>query len=126
MAPCYLTLQAEIPAPPAKKKTVEMAQGKWAEILIHTDRVTKVRKKTVLSRFVVYSTSPVFETTMSELLISYEYGMHFAQTRTKWLQWQQGCVVCSLISMTGRCPLRKFQGIERIRLVFVFFVSLFS
>ncbi|CAM9366518.1 unnamed protein product [Hapterophycus canaliculatus] len=32
------------PAPPRKKKTVEMAQGKWAEILIHTDRVTKTVK----------------------------------------------------------------------------------
>lgn len=33
------------PAPSRKKKTVELAQGKWAEILIHTDRVTKVGKE---------------------------------------------------------------------------------
>ncbi|CAM9507386.1 unnamed protein product [Scytosiphon promiscuus] len=32
------------PAPPRRQKTVEMAQGKWAEILIHTDRVTKTVK----------------------------------------------------------------------------------
>ncbi|CAN0135760.1 unnamed protein product [Pylaiella littoralis] len=32
------------PAPPRKKKTVEMAQGRWAEMLIHTDRVTKTVK----------------------------------------------------------------------------------
>lgn len=44
-APPHFTLllaQADLPAPPRKKRTVEMAQGKWAEILIHTDRVTKV------------------------------------------------------------------------------------
>lgn len=37
-----VSLQVAAPSPPKKKKTVEMAQGKWAEILIHTDRVTKV------------------------------------------------------------------------------------
>lgn len=37
--------QAGLPAPPRKKRTVEMAQGKWAEILVHTDRVTKVRNQ---------------------------------------------------------------------------------
>lgn len=41
---CVVVLkQAELPAPlPRKNRTVEMAQGKWAEMLIHTDRVTKV------------------------------------------------------------------------------------
>ncbi|CAM9198991.1 unnamed protein product [Laminaria digitata] len=32
---------AGLPAPPRKKRTVEMAQGKWAEILVHTDRTVK-------------------------------------------------------------------------------------
>ncbi|CAM9426768.1 unnamed protein product [Ectocarpus sp. 6 AP-2014] len=36
--------QTDGPAPPKKKKTVEMAQGQWAEILVHTDRVTKTVK----------------------------------------------------------------------------------
>lgn len=40
--PTDVLLQAVAPPPPKKTKTVEMAQGKWAEILIHTDRVTKV------------------------------------------------------------------------------------
>jgi len=38
----FIFFQAGAAAPPKKKKTVEMAQGKWAEILVHTDRVTKV------------------------------------------------------------------------------------
>ncbi|CAN0114254.1 unnamed protein product, partial [Ectocarpus sp. 12 AP-2014] len=36
--------QTDGPVPPKKKKTVEMAQGQWAEILVHTDRVTKTVK----------------------------------------------------------------------------------
>lgn len=40
--------QAEVSvALPRKNKTVEMAQGKWAEMLIHTDRVTKARSASV-------------------------------------------------------------------------------
>lgn len=45
---CLLSIQSfsckqvAPPPPPKKSKTVEMAQGKWAEVLVHSDRVTKV------------------------------------------------------------------------------------
>lgn len=39
------------PSPAKKSKTVEMAQGKWAEVLVHSDRVTKVRPSIVSTVF---------------------------------------------------------------------------